>query len=107
MTGLLLPFLFTLFSEWICFSLATKSELKKNFLPVFLMNLTTWPICTIMYNTTTIPLFIIEAGVYITEAFMIYFWWRFSFLKSVLISSWQNTVSWGLGTLLLYYTSAW
>ena len=62
-----------------------------------LANCFTWPIINILYQTTNIHLLILESGVTIVEAFIIYWFLEQKFSKALLISLVQNSVTTFLG----------
>ena len=62
-----------------------------------LANCFTWPIINILYQTTNIHLLILESGVTLTEAFIIYYFLDQKFSKALLISFVQNTITTVLG----------
>ena len=62
-----------------------------------LANCFTWPIINLLYQTTNIHLLILESGVTIVEAFIIYWFLEQKFSKALLISLVQNSVTTFLG----------
>jgi len=62
-----------------------------------LANCFTWPIINILYQTTNIHLLILESGVTIVEAFIIYGFLEQKFSKALLISLVQNSFTTFLG----------
>lgn len=70
---------------------------------LILANFLTWPILNILHQTTTIPLFVLESGVTLTEAIIIYYYLNQSFKKAILISAVQNTTTTLLGIWLSKY----
>jgi len=62
-----------------------------------LANCFTWPIINILYQTTNIHLLILESGVTIVEAFIIYWFLEQKLSKALLISLVQNSVTTFLG----------
>ena len=62
-----------------------------------LANCFTWPIINILYQTTNIHLLILESGVTIVEAFIIYWFLEQKFSKALLISLVQNSFTTFLG----------
>ncbi|MCC6584373.1 MAG: hypothetical protein IT271_11780 [Chitinophagales bacterium] len=62
-----------------------------------LANCFTWPIINLLYQTTNIHLLILESGVTIVEAFIIYWFLEQKFSKALLISLVQNAVTTFLG----------
>lgn len=58
-----------------------------------LANCFTWPIINILYQTTNIHLLILESGVTLAEAFIIYFFLEQKFPRALLISFVQNSVT--------------
>lgn len=64
---------------------------------LILANCFTWPIINILYQTTNFHLLILESGVTITEAIIIYFFLEQRFSKALLISLIQNSITTFLG----------
>ena len=64
---------------------------------LILANCFTWPVINILYQTTNIHLLILESGVTITEAFIIYLFLDQKFSKALLISLIQNSITTFLG----------
>ncbi len=62
-----------------------------------LANCFTWPIINLLYQTTNIHLLILESGVTIVEAFIIYWFLEQKFSKALLISLVQNSFTTFLG----------
>ena len=82
-----LPIYFLFDSKRIAFSI----------LILLLANCFTWPVINILYQTTNIHLLILESGVTITEAFIIYLFLDQKFSKALLISLIQNSSTTFLG----------
>lgn len=64
---------------------------------LILANCFTWPLINILYQTTNIHLLILESGVTLTEAFIIYYFLEQTFSKALLISFVQNATTTLLG----------
>lgn len=62
-----------------------------------LANCFTWPIINILYQTTSIHLLILESGVTIAEALIIYYFLEQKISKAFLISLIQNSVTTFIG----------
>jgi hypothetical protein len=62
-----------------------------------LANCFTWPIVNILYLTTDIHLLVLECGVTITEAFIIYLFLKQKISKAFVISLVQNSITTFLG----------
>ena len=62
-----------------------------------LANCFTWPIINILYQTTDIHLLILESGVTLAEAFIIYYFLEQKFSKAFLISLVQNSITTFIG----------
>ncbi|MGL4597866.1 MAG: hypothetical protein ACRCYO_10065 [Bacteroidia bacterium] len=95
-------FILTLFLEWPVFVLLTKKSWRETALFMLLMNLVTWPIATVLYNTTTISIWWIELGVFLAETVLVAMHWKFSWGKSALLALLMNASSWGIGSLIHY-----
>ncbi len=69
---------------------------KRILFPVFILvlaNCFTWPILNIHYHTTHIHLLALEAGVTLTEAFIICYFLEQKFHKALFISFLQNALT--------------
>ena len=64
---------------------------------LILANCFTWPLLNILYQTTTIHLLVLESGVTLTEAFIIFYFLEQKFSKALLISFIQNSVTTFIG----------
>jgi predicted neutral ceramidase superfamily lipid hydrolase len=64
---------------------------------LILANCFTWPIINILFQTTNIHLLVLESGVTITEAFIIYQFLEQKFSKALLISLIQNSITTFIG----------
>jgi hypothetical protein len=93
-------FLYTLITEWLLFTWLCKETFRNTFIGLLLINLTTWPVCTYLYNTTSIHIIWLELGVMITEAVMIMLWWKFQPLRAAIYAIVMNCSSWLLGSLI-------
>ncbi|MEN9447117.1 MAG: hypothetical protein RJA25_407 [Bacteroidota bacterium] len=83
----------TIAIELPIYFLFNRNRVLFSILILVMANFFTWPILNILYHTTDIPLFILESGVTLTEAFIIYFFLEQKFSKAFLISFIQNTTS--------------
>lgn len=72
-----------------------------------LANCVTWPILNILFHTTQIPLLLIEIGVALVEAFIIYIFLQPKFTRSLLISIIQNAITTALGIYLNQQIKLW
>jgi hypothetical protein len=92
-------FVFTVISEWILFSAFSRYALKITLFFIVLLNLVTWPVISWLYATTTIPLWQLETGVWITETAIITIHWQWPLWRGALGALLINAGSWGLGSL--------
>jgi hypothetical protein len=60
---------------------------------LILANCFTWPILNIVYQTTNIHLLLLECGVTVVEAFIIYLFLGQQPIKALLISLLQNSIT--------------
>lgn len=90
----------TIAIELPIYFLFNRSRIFYTILILILANFLTWPLLNILYHSTTIPLVILESGVTITEAAILYFYLEQPILKALLISSVQNIISTLIGSLL-------
>ncbi len=74
-----------------------KRRILFSVLILVLANCFTWPIINILYQTTNIHLLILESGVTLTEAIIIYYFLDQKFSRALLISFVQNAVTTFLG----------
>lgn len=73
----------------------------KTVLPVtILLNFFTWPLLTLLFYNTHIPLLILEAGVLITEAIGFKIFFNGNWPKALLVSFGANTLSLLIGLLI-------
>ena len=77
--------------------LFNRTRITFSILILILANFFTWPILNILYHNTEIHLLILEAGVIITEAVIIFYFLEQKFSKALLIAFIQNSVSTGIG----------
>ncbi len=95
-------FILTLLLEGPVFVLLTKKTFRETAVIILLMNLVTWPIATVLYNTTTISIWWIELGVFLAETVLVAIHWKFNWGKSAWIALLMNASSWGIGSLIQY-----
>lgn len=74
-----------------------RNKILFSILILVLANCFTWPIINILFQTTDIPLLILESGVTLVEAFIIYKFLEQKFPKAFLISLVQNSVTTFIG----------
>lgn len=74
-----------------------RKRISFSVLILVLANCFTWPLLNILYQTTNIHLLILESGVTVVEAFIIYFYLEQKFSKALLISFIQNATTTFLG----------
>lgn len=74
-----------------------RNKVLFSILILVLANCFTWPIINILFQTTNIPLLILESGVTLVEAFIIYKFLGQKFLKALLISLIQNSITTFIG----------
>ncbi|HNE49601.1 MAG TPA: hypothetical protein PLZ64_00595 [Chitinophagales bacterium] len=87
----------TIFIEIPIYFLFVRKQFAYSILILVLANCLTWPILNILYHTTSIPLLVLESGVTLVEAIIIYYFLQQRFLKALLISFVQNAVTTFLG----------
>ena len=83
----------TMLLEIPVYFLFDRRKILFSILILVLANCFTWPIVNILYQTTNIHLLILESGVTITEAFIIYLFLQQKFSKAFLISLVQNSIT--------------
>ena len=72
-------------------------KIAYSILILILANCFTWPILNILFHNTHIHLLILETGVTVVEALIIYFFLQQKFSKALLISFVQNVVTTFIG----------
>lgn len=95
-------FVFTVITEWLLFSLVSRYALKLTFVFILLLNLVTWPVITWLWNSTSIPLPLLELGVWLVETIIVRIHWFWSWQRALVAAFLINAGSWGLGTLVNY-----
>lgn len=98
--GIFNYFLLTLLIELPIYFLFVRKNIFYTLLILFLANLFTWPILNLLYFNTNIHLLILEAGVTLVEAGIIYLFLKQPFQIAVLISFVQNAVSTAVGVYI-------
>lgn len=89
--------LLTMLIEIPIYFLFVRQKIAFSVLILILANCFTWPILNILFHTTNMHLLILETGVTVVEAFIIYFLLVKNFRKALLISFVQNVVSTFIG----------
>lgn len=87
----------TMLIEIPIYFLFDRNKVLFSILILVLANCFTWPIINILFQTTNIPLLILESGVTLVEAFIIYKFLGQKFLKALLISLIQNSITTFIG----------
>jgi hypothetical protein len=80
--------------------LFVREKIAYSILILVLANCFTWPILNILFHNTHIHLLILEIGVTIVEAFVIYLFLEQKFPKALLVSFVQNIVSTFIGVCI-------
>ena len=89
--------LLTMLIEIPIYFLFDRIRMYFSILILILANCFTWPLLNILFQTTQIHLLILESGVTLAEAFIIYFFLEQKFSRALLISFVQNSVTTFLG----------
>lgn len=89
--------LLTMLIEIPIYFLFDRKKIGYTILILVLANCFTWPIINILYQTTNIHLLILETGVTIVEAIIIWYFLQQKFTRAFLISLVQNSVTTFLG----------
>lgn len=87
----------TMLIEIPIYFLFDRNKILFSILILILANCFTWPIINILYQTTNIHLLILESGVTLVEAGIIYYFLEQKFSKALLISFVQNSITTFLG----------
>ena len=87
----------TMLIEIPIYFLFDRNKIAFSVLILVLANCFTWPLLNILFQTTQIHLLILESGVTVAEAFIIYYFLEQKFSKALLISFIQNSVTTLLG----------
>lgn len=87
----------TMLIEIPIYFLFDRKKILYTILILILANCFTWPIINILFQTTNIHLLVLESGVTITEAFIIYQFLEQKFSKALLISLIQNSITTFIG----------
>lgn len=87
----------TLLIEIPIYFLFDRKRIAFSVLILVLANCFTWPLLNILFQTTQIHLLVLESGVTITEAFIIYYFLDQKPFKAFLISLVQNSATTFLG----------
>jgi hypothetical protein len=89
--------LLTMLIEIPIYFLFDRKNVAYTILILVLANCFTWPIINILFQTTNIHLLILETGVAIVEAIIIWYYLQQKFSKALLISLVQNSITTFLG----------
>lgn len=89
--------LLTMLIEIPIYFLFVREKIAFSILILILANCFTWPILNILFHTTNVHLLILETGVTLVEACIIYLFLAQKFTKALLISFVQNVVSTFIG----------
>ena len=89
--------LLTIAIEIPVYFLFDRKKIPFTVLILILANCFTWPILNVLYQTTTIHLLLLECGVTVVEAIIIYFFLEQKFRKALLISFVQNSITTFIG----------
>ncbi len=95
-------FILTIFIEFIIARLFFKKEYFKLFSYVFLMNLFTWPIASLLFNNYSSLLYI-EIGIILVEWILIKLLLEMKYSKSLLISFLMNIVGFVASIFLTFF----
>lgn len=93
-------FFYTLLIEIPIYFIFVRERITYPVFILFFANMLTWPILNLLYFNTNINLLILESGVTLVEAFIIYIFLNQQPAKALLISFVQNTVSTAIGVYL-------
>ena len=85
--------LLTIAIEIPVYFLFDRKKIPFTVLILILANCFTWPILNVLYQTTTNHLLLLECGVTVVEAIIIYFFLEQKFPRALLISFVQNSVT--------------
>ncbi|MCB0508919.1 MAG: hypothetical protein KDD21_11535 [Bacteroidetes bacterium] len=100
---MLVYLLLTIAIEIPIYFLFDRSRIAYTTLILILANCITWPLLHIFLQTTSIPLVVLETGVTIVEAFIIFNFLNQKISKAFLISFIQNTTTTLIGVFLNKY----
>ena len=95
-------FLLTLLLELPWVLVAYRSQLGKVIVVTILLNLLTWPILTLLYKDTNIPVLIMELCVAIIEGIGYKIFFNGKWSKALLVSFLANGFSFSVGLLIPY-----
>jgi len=93
-------FFYTLLIEIPIYFIFVRKQITRTILILFFANMLTWPILNLLYFNTNINLLILESGVTLVEAIIIYLFLNQKPAKALLISFVQNAVSTAIGVYL-------
>ena len=89
--------LLTMLIEIPIYFIFDRKKVAFTILILVLANCFTWPILNILFQTTAIHLLILESGVTLVEAFIIYYFLDQKYSKALLISFVQNATTTFIG----------
>ncbi len=92
--------LFTILLELPVVILCYHKQWKTVLLINILLNFFTWPLLTLLYYNTHIPLLVLEGGVFITEAFGFKIFFGGNWSKALLVSFTANALSLLIGVYI-------
>jgi hypothetical protein len=99
-TGLLFAFALTQFMEWCTFALLTKVGWGRAFLFMLNINAITWPILQVLYSFYPEHIYLFEVGVALAEGLLIRMWFKWYWVKSILLGFILNVFSYFVGSYI-------
>ena len=101
-----LAFFITQIIEIPIFSFLNRREpIRSNIFSIALTNTLTWPIATILWNYTSISLFLLELGIILLETFIFSFIFGLDTKKAFVFAIVINSISAGFGFLIHQYSN--
>ena len=98
-------FFITQIIEIPIFSFLNRREpIRSNIFSIALTNTLTWPIATILWNYTSISLFLLELGIILLETFIFSFIFGLDTKKAFVFAIVINSISAGFGFLIQQYS---
>ena len=79
--------------------------IRSNIFSIALTNTLTWPIATILWNYTSISLFLLELGIILLETFIFSFIFGLDTKKAFVFAIVINSISAGFGFLIHQYSN--
>lgn len=83
----------TILIEIPIYFLFDRKNIRFSLLILFLANCVTWPILNILFHTTQLPLWLLETGVILIEAIILYLFLQPNFKRALYISFIQNLIT--------------